>query len=83
MSLRIILASAALLVAGGLVVAAEPRFKLTQAAPKPSTVCAAGYVPVCGSDKGGKQQAYDNECLAKAAGATRIYGGPCISDITF
>ena len=83
MSLRMLLVFAALLIAGGSSVAADPpRGRLVQAAPKPPTVCTMIYMPVCGWDKEGKQQTYSNECLAKAAGATGIYPGPCIADIT-
>jgi hypothetical protein len=69
--------------AGVSLAAAEPpRSQTDQTASKPSTVCTMIYMPVCGWDKDGKQQTYSNECFAKAAGATGIYPGPCISDIT-
>ncbi len=83
MRLRMLPAFVALLIAGGSVSAADPpRARLAQAAPKPPTVCTMIYMPVCGWDRDGKQQTYSNECFAKAAGATGIYPGPCIADIT-
>ena len=83
MSLRIELVSAALLISGSFAVA-EPRpSTLAQAAPPTTpTVCPMIYKPVCGHDKSGKQTTYSNECMAKAAGATGIYPGPCVADIT-
>ena len=84
MSLRAMVAAAAIAAAGGSLAAEElPRSKPAQAAAKPSAVCAMIYKPVCGWDKNGRQRIYSNECLAKADGATRIYPAPCISDITF
>ena len=84
MSVRILLlVSAALLISGALAVAEPRRSTLAQAAP-PATpaVCPMIYKPVCGHDSSGKQTTYSNECMAKAAGATGIYSGPCVADIT-
>lgn len=84
MSARILLASAVLLIGGSLAGAEPRRSTLAQASPPPATpvVCPMIYKPVCGHDKSGKQTTYSNECMAKAAGATDIYSGPCMADIT-
>jgi hypothetical protein len=72
------------LLIGGSLAAAEPRRStVAQAAPPAApTICSMIYKPVCGHDKNGKQTTYSNECMAKAAGATDIYPGPCMADIT-
>jgi hypothetical protein len=72
-----------LLAAGSLAAAEQqPRPRPTEPAAKSQTVCTMDYKPVCGLDKDGKQRTFSNECLAKAAGITAIYPGPCVADIT-
>ncbi|MBM3529749.1 MAG: hypothetical protein FJX62_16825 [Alphaproteobacteria bacterium] len=82
--LRILVASAAICMAGGALAQERPeRPRPIQAAPKPPAACPTIHRPVCGWDKNGKELNYDNECLARAAGAVRTYSGLCIADITF
>jgi hypothetical protein len=82
MSLQTILTATVLLAACGSGSTAEPsRLRLVQAAP-PQPVCTTIYQPVCGLDRNRRQQTYSNECLARAAGATNIYPGTCVADIT-
>ena len=84
MSVRILFAAVALLIGGSLAIAEPRRSTLAQAAPPPATptVCPMIYKPVCGHDRNGKQTTYSNECMARAAGATDIYPGTCVADIT-
>lgn len=82
-NLRIGLAIAALLAAAVSSAAAQQKNPApAQSASKPPIVCPTIFRPVCGLDKSGRQLNYDNECLAKAAGATRIDAGLCIADVT-
>jgi hypothetical protein len=63
---------------------AEPKRSTMAQATPPATpaVCPMIYKPVCGHDRSGKQTTYSNECMARAAGATHIYPGTCVADIT-
>jgi hypothetical protein len=70
-----------LLAVGSLAKAQTPSPRPAEA-PKSPVVCTMDYRPVCGRDKDGKQRTFSNECMAKAAGATGIYPGPCMADIT-
>lgn len=82
--LRILLAAAAICMAGATPAQERPERPLpAHTAPKPPVACPTIHRPVCGWDKSGKELNYDNECLARAAGAVRTYSGLCIADITF
>jgi|RhiMethySRZTD1v2_1073278.scaffolds.fasta_scaffold10948_2 hypothetical protein len=70
------------LVGGSLGAAEAPRSPAPGTTTKAPIVCTTDYKPVCGHDKDGKQRTFSNECLAKAAGVTGIYPGPCVADIT-
>ena len=83
MSWPVILASMLAIAAGSPAFAGPTRSRLAQAAPKPPAVCAMIYKPVCGRDVNGKPQTCSNECVARTAGVTGTYPGPCIADITF
>ena len=50
--------------------------KKAKAAAAPAQPCQWWYVPVCGM-KGKVKTNYDNQCLAKQAGAKKIKAGRC------